>query len=222
LEFLFSWLFSPDNVRKPALGALKMRIVAMFAVLLALAGCATAPTGTQATDSQIADVAYRAPGASTLTLITMINNTSGSGAHTALLINGSQRVIFDPAGSFRNDRVMRRADVLYGITPAVLAAYKGAHTRAAFHMVLQTVEVTPSQAETALRLAIARGAVSSAQCAASTTALLAQVQGFEAVKSTWFPKNLMNQFETLPGVKTERYYEDDEGTILDGIAKVQL
>ena len=105
-----------------------MRIVALFAILLALAGCAAAPTGTQATDDQIAASAYRAPGAATLTLITMINNTSGSGAHTALMINGSQRVIFDPAGSFRNDRVPRRADVLYGISPAVLAAYKGAHS----------------------------------------------------------------------------------------------
>ncbi|MDG1471037.1 MAG: hypothetical protein P8Q26_05675 [Ascidiaceihabitans sp.] len=199
-----------------------MRIVALFAVLLALAGCAAAPTGTQATDDQIAASAYRAPGAATLTLITMINNTSGSGAHTALMINGSQRVIFDPAGSFRNDRVPRRADVLYGISPAVLAAYKGAHSRAAFHMVLQTVEVTPAQAETALRLAIARGSVASAQCAASTTALLAQVQGFQSVKSTWFPKKLMEQMEQYPGVKTERYYEDDEGTILDGIAKVAL
>ena len=199
-----------------------MRIVALFAILLALAGCAAAPTGTQATDDQIAVSAYRAPGAATLTLITMINNTSGSGAHTALMINGSQRVIFDPAGSFRNDRVPRRADVLYGISPAVLAAYKGAHSRAAFHMVLQTVEVTPAQAETALRLAIARGSVASAQCAASTTALLAQVQGFESVKSTWFPKKLMEQMEQYPGVKTERYYEDDDGTILDGIAKVAL
>ena len=199
-----------------------MRIVALFAILLALAGCAAAPTGTQATDDQIAASAYRAPGAATLTLITMINNTSGSGAHTALMINGSQRVIFDPAGSFRNDRVPRRADVLYGISPAVLAAYKGAHSRAAFHMVLQTVEVTPAQAETALRLAIARGSVASAQCAASTTALLAQVQGFESVESTWFPKKLMEQMEQYPGVKTERYYEDDDGTILDGIAKVAL
>jgi hypothetical protein len=33
---------------------------------------------------------------------------------------------------------------------------------------------------------------------------------------------LMNNFATLPGVQTEKYYEDDEGTILDGIAKVQL
>jgi hypothetical protein len=194
----------------------------MFAVLLTLAGCAAAPTGTQATDDQIASVAYRAPGAATLTLITMINNTSGSGAHTALMINGSQRVIFDPAGSFRNDRVMRRADVMYGVSPAVLAAYKGAHSRAAFHMVLQTVEVTPSQAETAMRLAIARGSVASAQCSASTSALLAQVQGFENIKSSLFPKKLMEQMEQYPGVITERYYEDDEGTILDGIAKVQL
>lgn len=199
-----------------------MRIVAIFAVLLALAGCAAAPTGPQATDQQIVAAAYRAPGPATLTLITMINNGSGSGAHTALMINGTHRVIFDPAGSFQNERVPQREDVLYGISPAVLAAYKGAHSRAAYHMVLQTVEVTAAQAETAMRLAVAQGSVASAQCAASTTGLLAQVPGFGSIQSTWFPKKLMDQFGQLPNVKTERYYEDDEGTILDGIAKVKL
>ena len=157
-----------------------------------------------------------------MTLITMINNTSGAGAHTALMINGSQRVIFDPAGSFRNERVLRRADVMYGVTPAVLNAYKGAHSRAAYHMVLQTVDVTPEQAAIAMRLVQERGSVPSAQCAASTITVLQQVPGFGAMKNTLFPKNLMEQMAVYPGVRTERYYEDDEGTILDGIAKVEL
>ena len=102
-----------------------------------------------------------------MTLITMIDNGTQSGAHTALIVNGSQRVIFDPAGSFQNERVPRRDDVLYGISPAVLAAYKGAHARSEYHIVLQTVEVRPDVAEQAIRLAIARGSVGDAQCAAS-------------------------------------------------------
>ena len=199
-----------------------MRILAGLIVVAFLAACSSQPPSAQATDEIIAQTAYREAGPATLTLITMINNGSQAGAHTALMINGSQRVIFDPAGSFRNERVPRRDDVLYGIRPAVLAAYKGAHARSEYHIVLQTVEVKPEVAEQAIRLAIARGRVGDAQCAASTIALLRQIDGFSQMSSTLFPKRLMNNFATLPGVQTETYYEDDEGTILDGIAKVQL
>lgn len=199
-----------------------MRILASLVIVAFLAACATVPPGPQASDETIAARAFRADGPATLTLITMINNHSQAGAHTALLINGSQRVIFDPAGSFRNEKIPRRDDVLYGVSPVVLAAYQSAHARSAFHIVLQKVEVSPEVAEKALRLAIARGRVSSAQCAASTVALLQQLDGFEEVSRTLFPKRLMQNFATLPGVETEKYFEDDEGTILDGIAKVQL
>ena len=199
-----------------------MRILAGLIVVAFLAACSSQPPSAQATDEIIAQTAYREAGPATLTLITMINNGSQAGAHTALMINGSQRVIFDPAGSFRNERVPRRDDVLYGIRPAVLAAYKGAHARSEYHIVLQAVEVKPEVAEQAIRLAIARGSVGDAQCAASNIALLRQLDGFSQMSSTLFPKRLMNNFATLPGVQTEKYYEDDEGTILDGIAKVQL
>jgi hypothetical protein len=199
-----------------------MRILAGLIFVAFLAACSSQPPSAQASDEIIAQTAYREAGPATLTLITMINNGSQAGAHTALMINGSQRVIFDPAGSFRNERVPRRDDVLYGIRPAVLAAYKGAHARSEYHIVLQTVEVKPEVAEQAIRLAIARGSVGDAQCAASTIALLMQLDGFSQMSSTLFPKRLMNNFATLPGVQTEKYYEDDEGTVLDGIAKVQL
>ena len=199
-----------------------MRVLASLVLLAFLAACATVPAGPQASDEAIAQQAFRADGPATLTLITMVNNRTQSGGHTALMINGSQRVIFDPAGSFRNERVLRRDDVLYGIRPAVLQAYRSAHARAAFHIVSQTVEVSPETAERAIRLAIARGRVASALCASSTVELLRQLDGFQEISSTLFPKRLMESFATLPGVETEKYFEDDEGTIVDGIAKVDL
>ncbi|MEY8838025.1 hypothetical protein AB9K41_03180, partial [Cribrihabitans sp. XS_ASV171] len=67
------------------------------AVALTLAGCA-GPQGPQATPEQIQAVAYRDAGPAYLTLYTMVNNRSGAGGHSSLMINGSQRVIFDPAG----------------------------------------------------------------------------------------------------------------------------
>lgn len=38
-----------------------------------------------------------------ISLYTMVNNESGAGAHSALVINASQRVIFDPTGTFKHD-----------------------------------------------------------------------------------------------------------------------
>lgn len=182
-----------------------------------VAGCADPPNIPYASDERIKASAYREPGPATLTVITMINNRSGNGGHSALMINGSQRVIFDPAGSFENVRVPEQEDVLYGVSPAVLAGYKSAHARSTYHVVLQTVEVTPEQAETALQLAEANGPVARAFCTSATTGLLRQVPGFADVNQTFFPSNLMEQMAARAGVVEERYYEDDEGTIIDGI-----
>ena len=33
----------------------------------------------------------------------MVNRETGTGAHTSLMINASQRVIYDPAGTFQTD-----------------------------------------------------------------------------------------------------------------------
>jgi len=34
--------------------------------------------------------------------------------------------------------------------------------------------------------------------------------GFEGIQSTWFPKNLSDQFGQYPGVTTERLFENDD------------
>lgn len=199
-----------------------MRWFAALAVCGVLAGCAQPPAAPYASDKRVAAVAYRAPGPSTITVLTMVSNRDGSGGHSALLINGSQRVIFDPAGSFVNDRVPEQEDVLYGVSPAVLAGYKSAHARSTFHVVSQTIEVTPEQAEIALQLARQNGAVPRAFCTSANTALLRQVPGFEDVRSTFFPTNLMEQISQRPGVVEEKYFEDDEGTIVDGIENLVI
>nr|WP_238936757.1 hypothetical protein [Sulfitobacter mediterraneus] len=152
----------------------------------------------------------------------MVNNRTGSGGHTALMVNGSQRVIFDPAGSFRDPRVTERGDVLYGVTPGWLQAYKSAHARSTYHVVSQEFVVTPEQAEKALRLVQANGAVPGAFCANATTAILSQIEGFEGVKQTFYPVKLMEQIESFPGVRTTRLYENDEGDVIDAVKAGQL
>jgi len=86
-----------------------LRILAAIALVLVIAGCST-KSNNNADPATIAAVAYRDPGPATLTLYTMVNNRTGRGGHTSLMINASERVIFDPAGSFRADKVPERND----------------------------------------------------------------------------------------------------------------
>jgi hypothetical protein len=190
-------------------------MIAGLAAVALLAGCA-ADTGGDDTIEQIAAAAYDAPGTS-ITLFTMVNNRTGAGGHSSLMVNGSQQVIFDPAGSFRDPRVAERADVLYGITPGWVQAYKSAHARESHHVVTQEINVTPEQAEKLLQLVQANGAVPGAYCANATSGILAQVDGFTGIKQTFYPVKLMEQIALLPDVKTMKYYEDDSGNVLDGV-----
>ena len=198
-----------------------MRIFAGLS-MLALVGCAGGGDGRpDASLEVISSASYRHEGPTSLTLYTMINNRSGAGAHTSLMINGSQRVIFDPAGTVRLSEVPERGDVLYGITPAVADFYARAHARETFHVVIQEINVPPAVAERALNLAVTNGSVASAQCAIQTAAILRQLPGFETVRSTWFPKQLMESFAQLPGVRTTRLYENDSDDKAVAIAQFQ-
>ena len=86
---------------------------------LALTGCIK-ETSHYASDIMVRDVAYVHDGPPRISLYTMVNNDSGAGAHSALVINASQRVIFDPAGTIKHDVFIEKDDVLYGVTPSVL------------------------------------------------------------------------------------------------------
>ncbi len=197
-----------------------MRILAMLAVVAALSGCAvSAPF--EASPEEIEAKAYVPEGAPRLTIFTMVNNTTGAGGHTALMVSGTQQVIFDPAGSFQHALVAERGDVLYGMSPAWVQAYKSAHARNSHHVATQEIIVTPEQAEIALQLVRQNGAVPGAFCTRSTSSILRQVPGFEDIEPTFYPVKLMDQIATRPGVVTDRYYEDDEGNVRDGIVPVE-
>ncbi|MEP5727850.1 MAG: hypothetical protein ABJL67_00610 [Sulfitobacter sp.] len=187
-----------------------------------VSACGVADNSPDSSLERVAESVYRDPGAPSLTVFTMVNNRTGGGGHTALMVNGSQRVIFDPAGSFRDSRVVERDDVIYGITPGWLQAYKSAHARSTFHVVSQEIPVTAEQAEKALRLVQANGPVAGAFCAQSTTGILLQLDAFEGVSRTFFPAKLMAQIATLPNVTTTKLYEDDDGNVIDAVRAAEL
>ena len=197
-----------------------MRILMLLFSVVILTGCA-APKSTDASLEAVRASVYVPEGPPKLTLITVINNTSGSGAHTALMVSGTQQVIFDPAGTFQHMSIPKRGDVLYGVTPGWLQSFKSAHARSTFHVVSQEIQVTPEQAARALALVQANGSVSNALCARATGSILRQVPGFEDISVTFFPAKLMEQFAERPGVKTDKYYENDAGDVRDGILAAQ-
>ncbi|MGI3163449.1 hypothetical protein [Pseudooceanicola sp. 200-1SW] len=184
------------------------RLILALAALGALAGCGAKNADYDQPDPARAERAYHHDAPPSLTLITIRSNDSGKGAHTALLINGSERVIFDPAGSFHHPQIRRDGDVLVGISPAFWEGYRSMHARETHHVDTQTVTVSAAVAEQALRLAYGRGAVPGAQCANSTSAILAQLPGFEGIRRTWWPNQLEESFQQVTGVAPTSYYED--------------
>jgi hypothetical protein len=186
-------------------------ILCVFALLSACAG-----TPKHYVSDEIARAsAYVHDGPPMLALYTMVNNRHGAGEHTALLINGSQRVVFDPAGTLVHEVLIEKDDVLYGMTPRVLDFFTRAHARKSFHVVIQEIDVTPEVAEIALNLARSNGPVRSAFCASATSNLLRKVPGFETMPSTMRPNKLRDAFGQLPGVRERALYEydDDDKTV---------
>ena len=193
---------------------MKLFLAAILACAM-LAGCAE--KGKESPAEEIAAAVWPHTGQPMLTVFTMVNNRSGAGAHTALLVEASQAVLFDPAGSFNHPDVPERGDVLYGMSPQWVQLYKSAHARESFHVVSQQIPVSAAQAERALQLVMANGAVPSAFCASATTEIMRQIPGFEGIRTGMYPLKFMEQLESYPGVKTTRYYENDSGDVVDGV-----
>jgi len=177
-------------------------------VLLVAVSACTKPT-VWASDDAVARAAYVDNGPPSITLVTVINNKTGNGGHSALVINAEQRVVFDPAGNFKYKDAPERNDFVYGMTPAVLRGYYGFHARKKWHVVTQKIVVSKDVAEQAYQLAKNHGAVADGLCAHSVTDILRKLPGFETMPSTLFPKRAMKDFAMFPGVQTDKIYEYD-------------
>lgn len=195
-----------------------LRAILAFCALLTLAACGAEPIW--APDDRVAAARYVHEGPASITLFTVINNRSDAGAHSGLMINGSERIMFDPAGTWQHPRIPERNDVHYGITPRIVNFYIDYHARETFRVVEQTVLVSPGVAELVAQRAKAYGAVPKAQCANSITSILAGVPGFEAIRSTWYPNKLMEDFAKLPGV-TSKVIRDEDADKNHGVLLVQ-
>lgn len=177
---------------------------------LALAGCGGGAVSVWAPDDVINRAVYRGTEAKSLNLLTMRNSGSGNGAHSSLVIDASQRVLFDPAGSFSTPSIPERNDVLFGISPQIEKFYISYHARSSFYVEAQKIYVAPEVAEMALRLSLAHGPVAQGVCTRATSSILKQLPGFESLRVTYFPNNLRDRFANIAGVSLREYRETDD------------
>ncbi|TKZ22334.1 hypothetical protein FAP39_00220 [Shimia litoralis] len=191
-----------------------VRLSAALMVAVALAACSV--NKDYASDEDIRRVAYSSKSTPSLTLYTMVSNDTGQGAHTSLLINASQRVAWDPAGSFRAEGIVARDDVIYGMTPKMVDYYTRFHARQTYHVIIQKLDVSPEVAELALQRAVGFGAVPQAHCARSTSDLLGSLPGFEDISTTFYPLKLYEAFAEYGPTRQElfEYDADDKSKVL--------
>ena len=185
-----------------------MRQAALILALMCLVGCSAVSKRDPVGDADLPR--YRHPGSATVTLITVLSTRDGSGVHSALIVNGDQRVIFDPAGSLSHASLAERGDVIYGANPAIVDSYIDYHTRNTHDTVAQTRDVTDAVATDLLARVMQYGPVMQSFCAQSVSALLRSTAGFEGIRPTFFPKTLMESFSAQPGLRTARFSQPED------------
>lgn len=188
----------------------KLTTLMVVAVLALLAAC-TKPV-VWAPEEDVIAARYQHDGPTEIVLYNVVSNDRDRGEHAALVINASQRVLFDPAGTWTHPESPERHDVHYGMTDRQIFRYTYYHARRTHRVRIQHLQVPRETAEYILRLAEQYGPVPDAYCARSIGDILSQVPGFEHIEVSFYPNNLSDQFALIPGVVEEVIYSDAEPT----------
>lgn len=184
-----------------------LRWLILFTLPLMLAACGGPAEPVWAPDAVVKQASYVHAGPPRVTLFTVVSTRNGSGGHSGLMINGAERVMFDPAGTFKVPFVPERNDVLFGMTDRALAAYVDYHARPEWEVRVLELDATASQVTALLAAVKAYGAVPKAQCSLAISRILSGVEGFGSVGVGYFPNALAGDFAALPGVR-ERLVTD--------------
>ncbi|WP_410218324.1 hypothetical protein [Paracoccus sp. (in: a-proteobacteria)] len=160
-------------------------------------------------DERVRAARFVSPEPPSITLLTVIGIPRGEGGHSGLMINGSQRVIYDPAGSWQHPAIPERNDVLYGINDNFKHFYIDYHARSTYWVAEDTVFVSREVADMAIRRAEENGAGAKSFCAVETGRVLAGVPGFETAPRGFSPLRLRRWFLTLPNVQSKRHMDGD-------------
>ncbi len=196
---------------------MKLRSISSLLVVLVLMGCVeTARERVQASAKEIAEAVYVSDEPPSITLLTMVNESGGFGEHSGLLINASQQVLYDPAGSFRHSTAPNLHDMNYGMHPAMVDYYKSYHARYGYYVVAQKIEVSAELAEAIYVRALEQGQTAKLMCGISASSVLNDFALFGDIPTTYYPGIIMKRFGQIPGVETTFTREYDEGKNMEG------
>lgn len=184
------------------------RALAALMVTAALAGC---EAYTPASPERIAEARYVSPEPPSVTLMSMVNESSGRSEHAGLLINGSQQVLYDPAGTFTHPDLPRAGDIHYGMTPRYVDYYERYHARFGYFVEADKVPVSRAVADQLIASAQAEGQQLKMMCSLAAADVLRTVPEFDGVTKSIFPEGLREDFKRMPGVSTTYVYESDIG-----------
>lgn len=195
----------------------KLRTIISIISLVVLMACEGSERNAPiASSMDVQAAAYVSPLPASITLMTMVNESGDFGEHSGILINASQQVLYDPAGTFRHSTSPNARDVNYGMHPAMVEYYKSYHARRGYYVVAQEIQVSPETAELIFRRAVAQGEAPKLYCGISISSVLNDLPLFANIPTTYYPGKIMNRFGEVPGVTTTYTYEDDAGQNLDG------
>lgn len=175
---------------------------------LALSGC---EFYTPATPDEIARARYVSDAPPSITLMSMVNARSGKSAHAGLLINGSEQVLFDPAGTFTHPALPRAGDVHYGMTPRYVDYYERYHARFDYYVEAQQISVSRAEVDRILANAETHGKSMKMTCALVIAEILHPVPRFADAPSSVYPEALRAYFSAIPGVDIHYVTDSDVG-----------
>ena len=174
----------------------------------ALAGCEVyAP----ATPEAIMAARYESPEPPSVTLLSMVNDSSGRSEHAALLINGAQQVLYDPAGTFTHPDLPRAGDIHYGMTPRYVDYYERYHARFGYFVEADRLPISRADADQLIADAQAEGQQMKMMCSLAVADVLRPLPQFQGVTKSIWPEGIRADFKRMPGVTTRYVREDDIG-----------
>ena len=188
---------------RPIRGALLLLFVTLTAA------CAGVEVGAPA--AEIARARHVSDDPPYVAVVSMVHVQQQRAAHTALFINASQRVIYDPAGTFQHPDMPERGDIHYGATDRMIDYYERYHARYSHYVHVQKIPVSAATADAVLRRAQAQGPSPKLFCTVDTIEILNDVPQIPRFNSSFFPESLRGQVARLEGVQDSYRYEQDRG-----------
>ena len=175
------------------------RAALLLVGLVLLAGCAGVFRNLDPAEREAARYVSDTP--PEIALFTVI--LGNFGVHSALMVNGDHRVVYDPAGGWRDREGLSDGDLRYSMSPQRLARYLAYNTRRGREVIIHRRAVSQEVANQAIAALEQRRPFPTGFCAIAAGRVLAQLPGFEGLPVSFGPLRLMRAFATQGETRME-------------------